>query len=111
ANAEESSVAFKAEESAAAAKGEGDLLELEVKFELSNFAGPQYLRHYVAIWLEDAKRLPVRTALLWMTTKEPGPRWHRDLYRWYRNDQKRKMTDGRDLIGVISGATRGPGEY
>ena len=46
-----------------------------------------------------------------MQTKQPGPRWHRDLLRWYRNDAVRKLADKRDLIGTISGATRGSGQY
>ena len=87
------------------------LHELTVKFELNKPTGAQYRRPYVAVWLEDADEFPVRTALLFMQTKQPGPRWHRDLLRWYRNDALRKVADGKDLIGTISGATRGPGEY
>jgi hypothetical protein len=87
------------------------LLELLVKFELAQPTGAQYRRPYVAVWLEDKDEFPVRTALLWMQTKQPGPRWHRDLLRWYRNDAVRKLADQRDLIGTISGATRGPGQY
>jgi len=87
------------------------LLELEVNFELAQPAGAQYRRPYLALWLEDADGFPVRTAALWMTTKQPGPRWHRDLLRWYRNDRTRKLSDQKELIGVISEATRGPGKY
>ena len=87
------------------------LLELEVNFELAKPAGAQYRRPYLALWLEDADGYPVRTAALWMTTKQPGPRWHRDLLRWYRNDRTRKLADQKDLIGVVSEATRGPGKY
>lgn len=88
-----------------------ELLELLVKFELASPTGSQYRRPYVAVWLEDADEFPVRTAVLWMQTKQPGPRWHRDLLRWYRNDAVRKLADKRDLIGTISGATRGSGQY
>jgi len=88
-----------------------ELLELEVKFQLAKPEGAGYRRPYVAVWLEDADEFPVKTALLWMTTKQPGPRWHRDLIRWYRNDRARKLADDTDLIGTISGATRGPGDY
>jgi thiamine biosynthesis lipoprotein ApbE len=90
---------------------ETQLLELMVNFELARPEGSQYRRPYVAIWLEDADEFPVKTALLWMQTKQPGPRWHRDLLRWYRNDAVRKLADKRDLIGTVSGATRGPGKY
>lgn len=89
----------------------GGLLELLVKFELAQPSGAQYRRPYVAVWLEDHDDFPVRTTVLWMQTKQPGPRWHRDLLRWYRNDAVRKLADGKALIGTISGATRGPGEY
>ena len=65
----------------------------------------------MAVWLEDADGFPVRTAVLWMQTEQPGPRWHRDLLRWYRNDRVRKLADNTELIGVVSSATRGPGEY
>lgn len=94
-----------------AAKAKPELLELEVKFELDRPKGGQYRRPYVAVWIEDKDEFPVRTALLFMTTKSPGPRWHRDLLRWYRNDAERKLADGTDLIGTIAGATRNPGEY
>jgi len=88
-----------------------ELLELVVNFELNKPSEEQYRRPYVAVWLEDADGFPVRTTVLWMMTKQPGPRWHRDLLRWFKNDRVRKLADEKDLIGVISGATRGPGEY
>ncbi len=86
-------------------------LELVVDFELASDTGARYRRPYVAVWLEDADGYPVKTAVLWMTTRQPGPRWHRDLLRWYRKDRTRKVADQKDLIGVISEATRGPGQY
>lgn len=90
---------------------EPQLLELVVNFQLARPEDSQYRRPYVAIWLEDSDETTVKTALLWVQTKQPGPRWHRDLLRWYRNDAVRRVTDKRDLIGTISGATRGPGKY
>lgn len=93
------------------AQGGAGLLELVVQFELAQIPGELYRRPYVAIWLEDADNRPVRTALLWIQTTQPGPRWHRDLLRWYRHDAIRRLADKRDLIGTISGATRGPGRY
>ncbi len=88
-----------------------ELLELTVNIELSRPAGAQYRRPYVAIWLEDAAELPVRTGLLFMMTKQPGPRWHRELNRWYKQDNERQQAEKKPLIGVISSASRGPGEY
>ncbi len=98
-------------EKPAAKNAAGNLLELAVQFELDKPMGRRYRRPYVAIWLENADEFPVRTALLWMQTKQPGPRWHRDLLRWYRNEGVRKKADGKDLIATVSGATRDAGAY
>lgn len=84
---------------------------LLVDFELRRPQGRRYRRPYFAIWLEDADGFPVKTAVLWMQTEQPGPRWHRDLTRWYRNDRMRRLVEEKALIGTISGATRGPGKY
>ncbi|PQO45361.1 DUF2271 domain-containing protein [Blastopirellula marina] len=73
--------------------------------------GRGYRRPYVAVWLEDTDGFPVKTAVLWMQTEQPGPRWHRDLTRWYRGDRMRKVVEETELIGTISTVTRGPGEY
>ncbi len=89
----------------------GEPMELVVRFELAKSEGYDYHRPYVAVWLEDEEGKPVRTGLLFLETKQPGPQWHRELIRWYRNDQARRETDETDLIGTVSGATRGPGEY
>lgn len=84
---------------------------LFVKFTLGAAGGGRYHRPYVAVWLEDKDGFPVKTAVLWLQTTGPGPRWHRDLTKWYGNDQMRKLVDQTELIGNISGATRGAGEY
>ncbi|HBL44974.1 MAG TPA: hypothetical protein DDZ90_16445, partial [Planctomycetaceae bacterium] len=75
---------------------------LNVDFTLNRPEGGRYRRPYVAVWLEDEDGFPVKTALLWMQTKQPGPRWHRDLTRWYRNDRFRKLAEDKELIGTIS---------
>lgn len=84
---------------------------LFVDFTIQRAQGGRYRRPYVAMWLEDAEGFPVKTEILWMQTEQPGPRWHRDLTRWYRNDRLRRTVENVDLIDTISGATRGPGEY
>lgn len=84
---------------------------LFVDFTIDRPKGGRYRRPYVAMWLEDADGFPVKTEILWLQTEQPGPRWHRDLTRWYRNDRLRKTVEKSDLIKTISGATRGPGEY
>lgn len=84
---------------------------LLVDFKLERPKGQRYRRPYVAVWLEDKDGFPVKTALLWIQTDQPGPRWHRDLTRWYRNDRMRLLVEQEKLIGTVSSATRGPGEY
>jgi len=84
---------------------------LFVDFTIQRPKGGRYRRPYVAMWLEDSEGFPVKTEILWLQTEQPGPRWHRDLTRWYRNDRLRKTVENVNLIDTISGATRGPGEY
>ena len=84
---------------------------LHVWFSLQRPSGSRYRRPYVAIWLEDRDGFPVKTGVLWLQTNQPGPRWHRDLTRWYRNDRMRKLAENTNLIDGISGPTRGPGNY
>lgn len=84
---------------------------LWVHFKLNPAEDGIYRRPYVAIWLEDADGFPVKTAVLWIKTDGSGPTWHREISRWYRNDRTRKLKENTDLIGKISSATRGPGEY
>jgi thiamine biosynthesis lipoprotein ApbE len=91
----------------------GDTYELLVNFEISGPGGNtrRYRRPYVAVWVEDKDGLTVRTLALWLTTRQPGPRWHADLKRWYRDDQVRRLADDTSLIDTISRATRPPGKY
>lgn len=103
-------VALVDETSKSAESSESQPLELVVHFELAVHK-TRYRRPYVAIWLEDQDEFPVRTALLWVQTEQPGPRWHRDLLRWYRNDRVRKLADKTDLEETVSSATRGAGKY
>jgi hypothetical protein len=71
----------------------------------------RYRRPYVAVWIEDKDGFPVKTLGLFLMTDDPGPRWHRDLRRWYAGDQMRKLVDDKALIGTISKPTRNPGQY
>jgi hypothetical protein len=84
---------------------------LHVWFSLARVEGRRYRRPYLAVWLEDHDGYPVKTGVLWLQTSQPGPRWHRDLTRWYRNDRMRAIAEGTELIDAISGPTRGPGDY
>jgi thiamine biosynthesis lipoprotein ApbE len=91
----------------------GDAYELLVNFEISGPEGNarRYRRPYVAVWVEDKDGRAVRTLALWLMARQPGPRWHPDLKRWYRDDQARRQTDDTSLIDTISRPTRPPGKY
>ena len=85
--------------------------ELKLEFEINRAGGNRYRRPYIAAWVEDKDQFPVRTLVLWMQTDEPGPRWHRDLKRWYKQDTLRRLVDDKKLIGTVSAATKPPGAY
>lgn len=92
----------------------GDEFELVVDFEINDpeGAGVQYRRPYVAIWAEDPEGKPVRNILLWVSQGGAGPfEWLPDLKRWRRADSIRKKTDKREMVFVMSRATRPPGKY
>ncbi len=91
----------------------GDAYEMRVNLEIGGPAGNagRYRRPYVAVWIEDKDGLTARTLALWLMSRQPGPRWHADLKRWYRDDQVRRLADDTDLIDTVSRATRPPGKY
>jgi len=82
-------------------------MELVVSFELANINAGGYRRPYVAVWIEDATRFPVRTLALWYQK----PRWLPDLKAWSRADRVRSMAEGTDLTRSVSSATRPAGKY
>jgi FAD:protein FMN transferase len=89
-----------------------DQSKLTIDFEINRAGNDgRYRRPYVAVWVEDSDGFPVRTLTLWLQTSPPGPRWHRDLRKWYKNDTMRKLVDGKNLIDSISAATKPPGKY
>jgi thiamine biosynthesis lipoprotein ApbE len=81
-------------------------LELTVTLELARFNG-QARRPYVAIWVEDQDKFPVRTIALW----REKPRYVADLKAWYRSDRLRALSEGSDLLNSVSSATRPAGKY
>lgn len=82
-------------------------LELVIQLELARVEDPRYRRPYVAVWLEDKDRFPVRTLALWLEK----PRWLPDLKSWYRGDRMRALAEGNDITASVSSATRAPGRY
>lgn len=79
--------------------------ELTVNLELAQMQGPAR-RPFVAIWVEDKDKTPLRTLSLWYNK----PRWLHDLRAWYSaNYAKYNVESG--TITSISSATRMPGKY
>ena len=63
-------------------------------------------RPFVAIWVEDKDKTPLRTISLWYNK----PRWLHDLRAWYSaNYGKYNVESG--TINSITSATRTPGKY
>jgi FAD:protein FMN transferase len=79
--------------------------ELTVTLELARIGFAR--QPYVAVWVEDQNRFPVRTLALWYRK----PRWLPELRAWYRDDQVRERSEGTGLAYSISSATRSPGRY
>ena len=65
-------------------------------------------RPYVAVWVEDRDRFPVRTIALWYDGRA---RWLPDLRAWYRGDRLRAMAEGTQIVDAVTTATRPSGKY
>jgi hypothetical protein len=81
--------------------------ELNIDLELSRIQDMRARRPYVAVWVEDADKHPVRTLALWYQR----PRWLPELRAWYRGDRQRAATEGTEITGSVSSATRPSGKY
>ncbi|TWU30849.1 DUF2271 domain-containing protein [Novipirellula artificiosorum] len=86
--------------------------EMRIQFEIGSASDRgRYRRPYVAVWVEDKDGFPVKTLTLFLMKNQPGPRWHRDLRRWYADDQMRLLVDKTSVIETVSKPTRNPGQY
>ncbi|MGB7342842.1 MAG: DUF2271 domain-containing protein [Pirellulaceae bacterium] len=74
-------------------------------------ASRRYRKPYVAMWVEDKDKFPVKTIALWLMKDNPGPRWHPDLRQWYKSDRMRLLVEDEKLIDGMSGPTRSPGKH
>ena len=81
--------------------------ELTVSLELARIEGARARRPYVAVWIEDKDKFPVRTLGLWLQK----PRWLPELRAWNRDDKIRAAAEHRDITPSVSSATRPPGKY
>jgi thiamine biosynthesis lipoprotein ApbE len=82
--------------------------ELTVSVDLAQFEG-RAERPYLAIWIEDKDKFPVRTLTVLYRDREA--RYLAELRAWYRADRMRAMAEGTEIIGSVSSATRAPGRY
>ncbi len=92
---------------AAAAASWNQSMELAVKLTLPRMDNPRYRRPYVAVWIEDGDKYPVRTVALWFKLA----RYLNDMKGWYADDRVRNLSEGTDISTTISSATRAPGTY
>jgi hypothetical protein len=97
--------------SGGAAGPEFDLTkELAVAFTYVPEGGGRILNPYVAVWVENADGLLVRTIHLTFQSGK-GVRWLPDLREWWRADQMRILLGGVDQSASISSPTRVPGSW
>jgi len=95
----------------AAAPKWDDRFELAVDLELAAQQGLRYHRPYVAVWVEDAMGQSVRTLSVWVNTTGRGPRYIRELRRWFTAERDQRDAGGPELVATVSSATRMPGQY
>ena len=81
--------------------------ELALQFTLARISDARYRRPYVAVWIEDKDKFPIRTLALWLEKS----RWLPDLKSWYRADRLRALAEGSEVTASVSSATRPPGKY
>jgi thiamine biosynthesis lipoprotein ApbE len=81
--------------------------QLTISLELARLSGMSR-RPYVAVWIEDKDRFPVRTVALWFDGKG---RFLPELRAWYRADRLRAMAEGSQIVDAVTTATRQAGKY
>ena len=88
--------------------------EMEIKLQLPEIQNTQYLRPYVAVWIEKADDTFVSTLSLWHMVKDKrgnpqtnGDRYLNTLRSWW----KQSGTVSQMPIDGLSGATRSPGTH
>jgi hypothetical protein len=82
--------------------------ELAIAFTYDFGNGGKKLNPFIAVWIEDAEGILLRTSALWFKQTQKGPRWLPDLKRWFVVDE---ADSGVDAIETVSSATRQPGSY
>ncbi|MHA7231233.1 DUF2271 domain-containing protein [Vibrio campbellii] len=80
-----------------------DNAKVDFEFELPKIDTSMYARPYVAVWIEDEKRKPVKTIQLWVGKDE----WLKNLRSWWRKVGRYD----RELVDAVTSATRPAGQY
>jgi thiamine biosynthesis lipoprotein len=83
-----------------------DKYELAINIELATIEGVRVHRPFVAVWITDEDKKPVRQIAVWFNK----PRWLNDLRSWYAVYGE-QFKAGDNSISSTSSATRSPGKY
>ena len=81
-------------------------MELSINFEIPVLGG-RALRPFIAVWIEDSDKFPVRTLALWYHEDRFLP----EVKAWYRADRLRSMSENTSIVRSLGAATRPPGKY
>lgn len=85
------------------AKSIPDNAQMDIELVIPSIETSTYARPYVAVWIEDAQRKPVRTLQLWVGKDE----WLKDMRSWWRKVGRYD----RVLVDAVTSATRPAGKY
>ncbi len=88
-----------------------DRFELAIDLEIPKQSSPRFPRPYVAVWIEDAAGKRVRNLSLWVNTRLRGPRYIRELHKWFAAVRDAQDSDMPAIVATVSSATRMPGSY
>ena len=80
--------------------------EVAINLELATIEGMRVHRPFVAVWVVDSKKKPVRQVALWYNK----PRWLHDMRYWYETYYDQFAAENSNLSSTTS-ATRAPGKY
>jgi thiamine biosynthesis lipoprotein ApbE len=80
--------------------------ELAINLELATIEGMRVRRPFVAVWVVDEKKNPLRLIALWYNK----PRWLNEMRYWYSTYYD-KFSAGAGNISSTTSATRSPGKY
>ena len=80
--------------------------ELGINLELATIEGMRVRRPFVAVWVVDEKKSPLRQVALWYNK----PRWLNEMRYWYSTYYD-KFSTGAGNISSTTSATRSPGKY